>query len=170
MPATIHMICGSTGAGKTTAARRIGKAEAAALFSIDAWMMGLFGADAPSALTPGWIGPRVRRCEDQIAQVAFEIGALGTSSVLDLGFQGKAQRRRWAEMAATSGLAVKVHVLDVSAVERWRRVEARNATPGDTYSLKVSRPMFDYIETTWELPSQAEITLLEGYALAAAPA
>lgn len=161
MVATVHLVCGSTGSGKTTFAAGLAKERAAVLFSIDDWMVGMFGDDAPAAMSPAWLAPRLGRCEQRIGQVVSQIGSLGVSSVLDLGFQKAEQRARWADMARGANLSVKVHHLDVSADERWRRVEIRNRVQGESYHLTVTRPMFDYIETTWQPPSQAEINKLE---------
>src|SRR5689334_16988583 len=43
----VHLICGSTGAGKTTYARRLADEIGAVVFSIDEWMAALFWMDAP---------------------------------------------------------------------------------------------------------------------------
>ena len=42
----IHLICGSTGAGKTTYARELATNIGGVVFSIDEWMVTLFGEDA----------------------------------------------------------------------------------------------------------------------------
>ena len=159
--ATVHLICGSTGAGKTTFAEQLASDRGAVRFSIDDWMVGLFGADAPAALSPCWIAPRVARCEERIWEVVRPLAVLGVSSVLDLGFQTVSQRDRWASLASSAGILVEVHVLDVGADERWRRVDARNQSRGETYKLTVTRSMFDYVERTWARPTQAEVDTLE---------
>ena len=48
----IHLICGSTGAGKTTYAHELAKSIGGVVFSIDEWMVTLFGEDAPADLDP----------------------------------------------------------------------------------------------------------------------
>jgi predicted kinase len=79
--------------------------------------------------------------------------------VLDLGFGQKVQRHRFAELAAAAGLPARLHFLDVPAEERWRRVRARNENRGDTCQLgfDVTREMFDFVESIWEPPSEAEL-------------
>ena len=42
----MHLLCGPTGAGKTTYARELAEAESAVRFSIDEWMSALFWMDA----------------------------------------------------------------------------------------------------------------------------
>ena len=61
MMATIHLLCGSTGAGKTTYGRRLAEDLGAVRFSIDEWMSALFWMDAPDPFTPAWAMERVER-------------------------------------------------------------------------------------------------------------
>ncbi len=51
--------------------------------------------------------------------------------------------------------------------ERWRRVEQRNEHQGETFRIKVTRPMFDYIETIWQPPTPEELSALDGVRIAA---
>ncbi len=107
---------------------------------------------------------RVNRCYDQIWTVAAQVARRGTPAVLDLGFTKAVDRRRFADLAARQGLAVELHVLDIPAEERWRRVERRNADKAATYQLPfdVTREMFDYVEGLWEPPSAEEMADLNG--------
>ena len=50
----IHMVCGSTGAGKTTYSMKLENALPAVRFSIDEWMMELFWPDASPETTFDW--------------------------------------------------------------------------------------------------------------------
>jgi predicted kinase len=51
VPASFHLVCGSTGAGKTTPALRLGQEFGALHFSIDDWMVRLFGPDGRRSAT-----------------------------------------------------------------------------------------------------------------------
>jgi predicted kinase len=159
---TFHLVCGSTGAGKTTHALGLVRETGAMHFSIDDWMVTLYGPDAPQPPHWPWIVERVARCGRQIVGTALELGKRGVSSVLDLGFQREDQRRAVAEAARTAGLGVRLHFLDVPADERWRRVSGRNDRQGETYRVTVTRPMFDFIETIWQPPGPAEMAAMEG--------
>ena len=149
------LICGSTGADKTTYANRLRQQLGALHLSIDDWMVTLFAPDKPSQVSWRWIEERVLRCERQILATA-----------LDLGLQQADQRRRVAERVAAAGVGVRLHFLDIDASERWRRVEARNEQKGDTFRMKVTRPMFDFIETIWQPPTPEEMSAFDGVRIA----
>ena len=70
---TAHLICGSTGAGKTTYAMKIAEAGGSVRFTIDEWMAALFFPDAPEPLSFQWALERVIRCENQIWPKEFMI-------------------------------------------------------------------------------------------------
>lgn len=159
---TLHLICGSTGAGKTTYALALSEKLGAVHFSIDEWMVSLYGPDAPQPPDWGWISTRVRRCEALIASMALQVARRGLPAVLDLSFLRVADRERFATMARDAGLPIKLHYVDVDPQERWRRVHQRNEQKGETYRLTVSRFMFDGIESMWQPPSEAEFAALDG--------
>ena len=158
----IHLVCGSTGAGKTTYAGELSRQLGALHLSIDDWMVGLFTPDKPERPDWPWIDERVTRCERQMVATALQLGHLGVPSVLDLGLQRADQRQRVAAPAMAAGLAVRLHVLDIDTAERWRRVEERNHDQGETFRLTVTRPMFDFIETIWQPPGADEMAALNG--------
>jgi len=163
----IHLICGSTGAGKTTYATKLRQQLGALHLSIDDWMVTLFAPDRPAQPNWPWIEERVLRCERQILVTALELARVGVPSILDLGLQRLDQRRRVAEQTLAAGIAVRLHFLDVDVTERWRRVEQRNAQQGETFRVNVTRPMFDFIETIWQPPTDDEMSVLDGVRVAA---
>lgn len=158
----IHLVCGSTGAGKTTHALKLARELGALHLSIDDWMVGLFAPDKPERPDWPWIDERVRRCERRMVAIALELGRLDMPAVLDLGLQRADQRQRVAAPALAAGLDVRLHFIDVDVEERWRRVESRNAAKGETFRLAVTRPMFDFIETMWQPPDADEMAALNG--------
>lgn len=163
----IHLICGSTGAGKTTYATRLRQQLGALHLSIDDWMVTLFAPDKPAQQNWPWIEERLLRCEQQILVTAMQAAHAGLPSILDLGLQRVEQRRRITERSSAAGIDVRLHFLDVDATERWRRVEQRNEQQGETFRVRVSRPMFDFIETIWQPPTADEMSVLDGVRIAA---
>jgi predicted kinase len=169
MPALLHLVAGSTGAGKTTYAMALAAREAALRLSIDEWMTTLFGPDQPAALEFGWMIERVNRCEAQMWSVARQAAAAGLPVVVDCGLTRADHRAKWRDLAASAGLAVRLHYLEVDREARWRRVQGRNAERGPTYRLEVTREMFDFVETLWEPPTAAEMAAMDGVRPAPAP-
>ncbi|MFZ5782247.1 MAG: AAA family ATPase [Pseudomonadota bacterium] len=163
--AAVHMVCGAVGAGKTTYALGLCDETGGVHLSIDDWMTRLFGKDAPRPPQWDWVAERLRRCEDQMALVAFQCVRRGVSAILDQSFLRQEDRSRLA--AAAAGLPIRLHVLDVPAEERWRRVVGRNAQKGQTFSLEVSRAMFDFVERLWQPPTAAEMVALRGVRVSA---
>jgi predicted kinase len=153
----IHLICGSTGAGKTTYTAQLASRLGAVSFSIDEWMRTLFWMDSPQPLDADWSMERVGRCYAQIWATAHRIAERGVCCVLDAGLARAESRARFAGLAREAGLTVQLHFIDVPVEERWRRVEARNAEKGDTYQFEVTRQMFDFVESIWESPTDAEM-------------
>jgi predicted kinase len=151
-----HLVCGPTGAGKTT--RAIGLAEEfrAVRFSIDEWMARLFWADTPLPIRYDWTVERIGRCEAQMLETALQVARRGGACVLDFGFSRAQHRQRVVGLLRDHGFDACVHVADAPPEERWRRVQQRNAERGETYALEVTREMFDFMEGLWEPPGTGE--------------
>jgi predicted kinase len=154
--ATVHLIFGPVGAGKTTFGRALAAERKCAFFCLDEWMAALFMMDAPTPISLDWALPRTQRCEQQIWNVARQLLALGTDVVLELGFFTREQRTRMRELAATAGLAVDVHVLDVPREVRRERVRARNRGSA-TLTVEVDDAMFDWAEHYYEPLDETEL-------------
>lgn len=160
--AGFHIICGSTGAGKSTYAKPLAAENGGIHFAIDEWMVALFWKDSPEPIAFDWAMERVNRCEVMIAAMAKQSVVGGLPAILDLGFTKMAHRQKFADIAAEAGIGVTLHFLDVPQDVRWARVQARNAQKGDTFSLEVGRDMFDFVEGMWEAPDEAKLIRLNG--------
>lgn len=160
--AAFHLICGSTGAGKSTYAQALASDLGGLHFAIDRWMVTLFWQDSPQPIEFDWTMARIDRCEAMIFETAKQAVSIGVPAIIDLGFTKSAHRQKFAKLAAEAQIPVVLHVLDVPVEERWARVEGRNANKGDTYAMEVDRSMFDFVETMWELPDAVEMNALNG--------
>jgi predicted kinase len=159
---TVHLVAGSTGAGKTTFSIRLAEQERALRLSIDEWMTTLFGPDQPTPIEFSWMMDRINRCETLMWATALEAARRGIGCVIDCGLTRAAHRQKFGDLAREAGLPVVLHWLDVDVEERWRRVERRNTERGETFRLEVTRPMFDFIEQMWEPPTAEEMAALGG--------
>jgi predicted kinase len=147
--ATVHLLFGPVGAGKTTFGRAFAAERRALFFCLDEWMAALFMMDAPTPLTLDWALPRTQRCEQQIWNVTRQALLLGTEVVLELGFFTREQRTRMRELAAAAGVVVAIHVFEVPREVRRERVRARNRGSA-TLSVEVDDAMFDWAESYYE--------------------
>jgi predicted kinase len=155
---TVHIICGPLGAGKTTLARRIAKSHHALRFSLDEWVMQLFGSEAPQPMVFEWWDDHCKRCSTRIWSVAKQALALGVDVVLDCGFPALAQRNEYRTLALQAGAAVHLHIVDADRALRADRVRSRNRERGETFALFVTDDMFEGSESWWEPPAGPELT------------
>lgn len=153
---TVHLICGPTGAGKTTFARKLAVEYKGLRFSIDEWMAALFAADAPDPLTFDWAIERVGRCEEMIWRTGLAALAAGRDVVLDLGFDTREQRDRFRALAAEAGHGVALHHVTAGRDERLERVRRRNVDGSETLAFTVTDGMFDFMENRFESPAPEE--------------
>ena len=160
--AAFHLICGSTGAGKSTYAQALAQELGGLHFAIDRWMVALFWQDSPQPIEFDWTMTRIDRCEAMIFETAMQASTIGVPAILDLGFTKVVHRQKFAKLAEEAGIPVVLHVLDVPVETRWSRVEGRNTAKGETYAMNVDRSMFDFVETMWELLDAAEMAALNG--------
>ena len=157
MTATLNVIFGPSGAGKTTYANAFARREKAVAFILDDWMARMFGPDMPEPLQYDWMIERVGRCEAQIWSVVAAVMATGTSVILDIGLMRRADRDRVREIAEATGLPLRFHFVDAPPEARRARVMERNVIRGEGFSIDVPPDMFDFIEGVYEAPEPAEL-------------
>jgi len=174
MPATLHLIFGPCGAGKTTYAHALARREGAVAFVLDEWGARLFGPDVQGPLDFGWMLERLGRCNALIWSTALAVLGAGTSVVLDLGLMRREHRERIRKLGEEAGCPMQWHFVDAPLEVRRARVARRNEAKGETFVREVPPEMFAMLEAIYEAPGPAE---LEGAVLsvtddgrAAAPA
>src|SRR5215216_6518048 len=141
--ATLHVIFGPSGAGKTTYAHAFARREKAVAFILDDWMARLFGPDMPEPLEYEWMLERVQRCEAQIWSAAAGVLAAGADVILDIGLMRKSDRARVREIAEAAELPLQFHFVTATADARRARVADRNVVRGDNFAIEVTPEHFD---------------------------
>jgi predicted kinase len=157
MSATLNVIFGPSGAGKTTYANAYARREHAVAFILDEWMARLFGPDIPEPVDYNWLVERVGRCEAQIWSTVAATMAAGTSVILDLGLMRKADRERIRQIAEAVELPLQFHYVTASQEVRRARVAERTQVHGANFALQVTPDMFEFVEGVFEAPDAAEL-------------
>ena len=157
MVATLNVIFGPCGAGKTTYAHAFARREKAVAFILDDWMARMFGPDMPEPIQYAWMLERVGRCEAQIWATSAGVLATGTSVILDIGLMRKADRDRIREIAEATGLPLQFHFVDAPKEVRRARVLDRNVVKGESFAIEVTPDLFDFIEGVYEAPEPGEL-------------
>src|SRR5947209_5094649 len=150
MPATLNVVFGPCGAGKTTYAHALARREGAVPFILDEWGARLFGADVHGPIDFGWMLERLGRCNGLIWSTATAVLAAGASVVLDVGAMRRADRDRIRQIAQANGLTLQWHFVDAPPEVRRARVAGRNDTKGETFVREVPPEMFDMLEAIYE--------------------
>ena len=153
--ATLHIISGLIGAGKSTLARRLERELPAVRVSLDEWIMTLFGAEFPTPLDGEWWFSRCRRCSDVANVMARQALIAGADVVLDCGFLERRQRDEARQLALDADAESRLYLVRADAHTRWRRIQQRNLERGETFALVVTEHMFDVLP--WEPPSAEEL-------------
>src|SRR5262245_15244576 len=118
-----HLLSGPVGAGKTTFARSLAEEQRAVVFSIDDWMIRLFGHHMPRDV----FHARLTACMGVIYETSTRLLELGTDVVLDCGYWRREHRAHAREQLRASGAELRWYYFDVPPSERWSRLERRNA-------------------------------------------
>ncbi len=148
--ATVHLVHGYLGAGKTWLARRLEDETGAIRFSADEWYMRLFAGDEPTHHLDNELWERMMRLLEGLWPAIVERGA---DVILDFGFWRRSARDRARTLAAASGADVVVYqVVCAEAIAR-QRCEARNAAPGGSFLIHQSA--FDDLKAKFE-PLQSD--------------
>lgn len=116
--ATLHLICGLPGSGKTTLARRLEMEGAGLRLAPDEWMLALaFNLYDEAARS---------RVEQLQWALALRLLANGVSVILENGFWSRAEREAYRSVAHGLRARTRLHYLAVPIEELERRIIDRN--------------------------------------------
>jgi len=146
--ATMLLMVGLPGAGKTTRAKELAAAHRALRLTPDHWMIPLFG-DSMAA------GKRFV-LEGRLISVALQALRLGTSVVLDFGLWGRDERSALRWLARSAGAACEVVYLPVDKDVQLARIVHRQATaPHQTFPM--SKADVDQWREQFQVPDAGEL-------------
>jgi predicted kinase len=146
--ATMFLIVGLPGAGKTTRAKELAAANRALRLTPDHWMIPLFGDPMAS-------GKRFA-LEGRLISVALQALRLGTSVVLDYGLWGRDERSALRWLAHSAGASCQVVYLPVDKDVQLARIAHRQKTaPHQTFPM--SEADVDAWREQFQVPDTAEL-------------
>lgn len=145
------MLCGLTGSGKTTLAKRLEREENAVRFSVDEWMIDLFGHHMPREV----FDERLATLEDLMWSAARRLLELDINIVLDFGFWKRAERLDFQARAQAAGATPLLYFFDIPLSELRRRLAARNEAL-EKGTFEVTPEMLDVFSSRFEPPTETE--------------
>jgi predicted kinase len=133
--ATLHLMVGLPGSGKTTLARKLETKYSALRLTLDEWHIRLFGCDVHDDSDESDFSKHNARheaVESLLRETAARVLVLGLDVILDFGFWVRSQRDELRAKARELGADFKIHFTDVSEELLLDRIKARNAqlSPG----------------------------------------
>jgi predicted kinase/streptomycin 6-kinase len=141
-PATLLLMVGLPGAGKTTRAQELAAANRALRLTPDEWMISLFDGSQPD-------GKR-DLLEGRLIALALQTLRLGTDVVLDFGLWSRDERSALRWLGTSAGASCRVIYLPVDTDVQRARIAHRQATaPHTTF------PMTDADIDKWRMRFQA---------------
>ncbi len=130
--ATLHLMVGLPGSGKTTLARRLEAEHSALRLSVDEWHVRLFGGDVHDDSDESDFARHDARhaaVESLLREMAARVLVLGVDVILDFGFWTRRERDELRASARALGADSKIHFTAASEELLLERIEARNARP-----------------------------------------
>lgn len=121
--ATLFLICGLPGAGKTTLAKELEQQHSAIRFSPDEWIAQII-ADVNDLEELDRLRTPVETVQWQMAKRCL---SLGCNVILEWGFWSREERDFYRREAEALGAKAQLIYLAVERDELWRRLERRNA-------------------------------------------
>ena len=150
-PATLHLVCGKIGAGKSTLCARLAMSPATVLVSEDHWMARLYPGELNELADYVRLSARLRAA---MASYIVHLLKTGVSVVLDFPANTPRQRAWMRDIIHASGAGHVLHLLDVSDEVCKARLKARNAS--GKHPFETSDEQFDLFTTHFAPPTSDE--------------
>ena len=146
--ATMFLMVGLPGAGKTTRAKELAAVHRALRLTPDHWMIPLFGDSMAGGQR--WV------LEGRLISIALQALRLGTSVVLDYGLWGRDERWALRWLGRSAGAACQVVYLPVDKDVQLARIAHRQETaPHQTFPM--TEADVDAWRQQFQVPDTAEL-------------
>ncbi len=144
----IYFICGFIGSGKTTYSKKLAEEKSAFRFSIDEWMIPLYGEHMERDV----FNERLSTLQGLFKASALQMLDLSVPVIFDFGFWTKADRSSMINWAEKYGLDYELIYLDVSFEECSQRAMKRNVAL-EQKSYNMTPEMLNLFWSWFEIPN-----------------
>ncbi len=150
--ATLHLMHGFIGAGKTTYAKKLEKELKALRLNSDEWMLALYGNNPPAS--------SFTACEEKVRalqwEVAMRVLAQGGDVILDWGFWKLATRNEIRHKLAAQGVSYRFYAMQTDKEVMRERCRKRTEEGGNK-ELFIDNNAFDEFWPRFEPMSEEEV-------------
>jgi len=149
--ATLHLLCGKAGAGKTTLATTLASEHKAVLIAEDIWLVRLYGP------MKSFNDYRIysQRAKTVVGPLVTDLIGLGQSVVLDYPANTRSSRSWLRSLSEPAGARQVLHYLNTPDELCVKRIDQRNIDrPEGSYHL--TKEDFDYVSSFFEAPEDDE--------------
>jgi predicted kinase len=156
--ATLFMICGMAGAGKTTLGKQLETKHDALRLCPDEWIKAVIRDETDKE--------ELDRLRDPVETLqwatAQKLLRLSVNVILENGFWGRGERLHFGSEAKDLGAEVELHYLDVPEETLWDRLQKRNAKLTRD-SFRVSREELREWMTWFTPPDANEVVFYDSF-------
>lgn len=153
--ATIYLICGFIGAGKSTFSKKLEEKTGAVRITKDEWSIRLIGNDPTIDGYADWDSKIIGLSRD----FAFYLAGKGIDVIMDEGFWARSERNELKARVESVGAKCVLYYVECPIEVARKRVVGRNQN-STTDSFEISNEMFDGYLKYWEPLTEDEDYIL----------
>ena len=151
MGATVHIMCGLPGSGKSDYAKELEKEKAAVLFSLDEWMIALLGKDQSNEDFEKFVLP----CQELIWKASLPLLDRNVDVIYDFAIYSREGRKKLIDQIKGYGAEAIIYYFNAPHSVCKERLSERNKFAGP-YDFSVAEERFDELASRFVPPCEDE--------------
>ena len=155
--ATLHLMVGLPGSGKTTEAIRLEHELHALRLTTDEWHRHLFGNDFTNNTKDTVHDERHTKIEELIWTTAEKVLKLGVDVLRDFGCWAREERDEFRNRAHALGAEFRIHYMECPLEILWERLEKRNRTVEESAVFFITKENLEEWSGLFEPPAPEEL-------------